>query len=62
LALKLLDGLTIKDILTFMMRVDLIIRNNMSPWDMVAALGIYTDEQIDEMTWAECVEILNQEE
>ena len=33
----------------------------MSPWDMVAALGIYTDEQIDEMTWAECEEILNQE-
>ena len=32
----------------------------MSPWDMVAALGIYTDEQIDEMTWAECEEILNQ--
>ena len=32
----------------------------MSPWQMVAALGIYTDEQIDEMTWAECVEILNQ--
>ncbi len=28
---------------------------------MVAALGIYTDEQIDEMTWAECVEILEQE-
>jgi len=27
---------------------------------MVAALGIYTDEQIDEMTWAECVEILEQ--
>jgi len=35
---------------------------NMSPWDMVAALGIYTEEQIEEMTWAECVEILNQEE
>ena len=30
----------------------------MSPWQMVAALGIYTDEQIDNMTWAECVEIL----
>ena len=30
----------------------------MSPWDMVAALGIYTDEQIDEMTWAECCEII----
>jgi len=29
---------------------------------MVAALGIYTDEQIDEMTWAECVEIINQKE
>jgi len=29
---------------------------------MVAALCIYTDEQIDEMTWAECEEILNQEE
>jgi hypothetical protein len=29
---------------------------------MVAALGIYTEEQIDEMTWAECVEIINQEE
>jgi hypothetical protein len=29
---------------------------------MVAELGIYTDQQIDEMTWAECVEILNQEE
>jgi len=27
---------------------------------MVAALGIYTDQQIDEMTWAECEEILNQ--
>jgi hypothetical protein len=23
-------------------------------------LGIYTDEQIDAMTWAECEEILNQ--
>ena len=30
----------------------------MSPWQMVAALGIYTDEQIEDMTWAECVEIL----
>jgi len=29
---------------------------------MVAALGIYTEEQIEEMTWAECVEIINQEE
>ena len=34
----------------------------MSPWQMVAALGIYTEEQVDEMTWAECVEIINQEE
>jgi hypothetical protein len=33
----------------------------MSPWDMVAELGIYTDEQIDEMTWAECTEILTAE-
>ena len=33
----------------------------MSPWDMVAALGIYTDQQIDEMTGAECEEILEQE-
>ena len=30
----------------------------MSPWDMVAEFGIYTDEQIDEMTWAECSEII----
>jgi hypothetical protein len=29
---------------------------------MVAALGIYTDQQIDEMTWAECEEIINQQE
>ena len=43
-------------------RSNLYIRQLMSPWDMVAALGIYTDEQIDEMTWAECEEILNQEE
>jgi len=28
---------------------------------MVAALGVYTDQQIDEMTWAECEEILEQE-
>jgi len=28
---------------------------------MVAELGIYTDQQIDEMTWAECEEILEQE-
>ena len=33
----------------------------MSPWQMVAALGIYTDEQIEEMTLAECCEILEQE-
>ena len=33
----------------------------MSPWQMVAALGIYTDEQIDEMTWAACVEIIEQD-
>jgi len=33
----------------------------MSPWEMVAELGIYTEEQIEEMTWAECVEIINQE-
>ena len=30
----------------------------MSPWQLVGKLGIYTDEQIDEMTWAECEEIL----
>ena len=34
----------------------------MSPWQLVAELGIYTEEQIDEMTWAECEEIINQEE
>ena len=33
----------------------------MSPWQLVAQLGIYTDEQIEEMTWAECVEILEAE-
>ena len=33
----------------------------MSPWKLVAQLGIYTDEQIEEMTWAECVEILEAE-
>ena len=33
----------------------------MSPWKLVAKLGIYTDEQIEEMTWAECVEILEAE-
>ena len=32
-----------------------------SPWDMVAAFGIYTEEQIEDMTWAECVEILEAE-
>ncbi len=30
----------------------------MSPWEMVKKLGIYTEEQIEDMTWAECVEIL----
>jgi len=34
----------------------------MSPWDMVAALGIYTEEQINEMLLCECEEILRQEE
>jgi hypothetical protein len=34
----------------------------MSPWDMVAELGIYTDEQIDEMTLAECEEIILEHE
>jgi len=34
----------------------------MSPWEMVKELGIYTEEQIEEMTWAECVEILTAEE
>jgi hypothetical protein len=29
---------------------------------MVAALGIYTEEQIDEMLLCECEEILRQEE
>ena len=33
----------------------------MSPWQLVAELGIYTEEQIEEMTWAECVEILTTE-
>ena len=33
----------------------------MSPWQLVAELGIYTDEQIEEMTWAECVEILTEQ-
>jgi len=34
----------------------------MSPWDMVAELGIYTEEQIDEMLLCECEEILRQKE
>ena len=34
----------------------------MSPWQMVAELGIYTEGQVEEMTLAECAEILNQEE
>ena len=42
-------------------RSNLYPRQLMSPWDMVSALGIYTDEQIDEMTWAECEEVLSQE-
>jgi hypothetical protein len=29
---------------------------------MVAELGIYTDQQIDEMTWAECEEIILDQE
>ena len=33
----------------------------MGPWELVAALGIYTEEQIEEMTWAECIEILTAE-
>tara|TARA_R100000908_G_scaffold24531_1_gene10715 strand:- start:231 stop:335 length:105 start_codon:yes stop_codon:yes gene_type:complete len=33
----------------------------MSPWQLVAELGMYTEEQIEEMTWAECVEILTAE-
>ena len=33
----------------------------MSPLQLVKELGIYTDEQIEDMTWAECVEILEQE-
>jgi hypothetical protein len=28
---------------------------------MVKKLGIYTEEQIEDMTWAECVEILTSE-
>ena len=36
---------------------------NMSPWEIVKQIAghIYTDEQIDEMTWAECEEVINQE-
>ena len=32
----------------------------MSPWQIVKQIAghIYTDEQIDEMTWAECCEII----
>ena len=33
----------------------------MSPWKLVAELGIYTEEQIEDMTWAEYVEILTAE-
>lgn len=33
----------------------------MSPWQLVAELGIYTQEQIEDMTWAECVEILTEQ-
>ena len=33
----------------------------MSPWELVAELGIYTEEQIEEMTWAECVSILTEQ-
>ena len=33
----------------------------MSPWELVAELGIYTEEQIEEMTWAECIEILTEQ-
>ena len=28
---------------------------------MIRELGIYTEEQIEDMTWAECVEILTAE-
>ena len=36
----------------------------MSPWEIVKQIAghIYTDEQIDEMTWAECAEIISQKE
>ena len=33
----------------------------MSPWQLVAELGIYTEEQIEELTWAECIEILTEQ-
>jgi len=33
----------------------------MSPWQLVAELGIYTEEQVEEMTWAECAEILTEQ-
>ena len=33
----------------------------MSPWQLVSELGIYTKEQIEEMTWAECLEILTEQ-
>ena len=33
----------------------------MSPWELVAELGIYTEEQIEEMTWEECVGILTEQ-
>ena len=33
----------------------------MSPWQLVAELGIYTEKQIEEMTWAECTEILTEQ-
>ena len=36
----------------------------MSPWEFIAwkYSHLYTKEQIEEMTWVECVEIINQEE
>ena len=41
-----------------------IAEQNMSPWEIVKQIAghIYTDEQIDEMTWAECAEIIAQKE
>jgi hypothetical protein len=33
----------------------------MNPWELVRELGIYTEEQIEDMTWAECIEILTYE-